>query len=242
MVRGTLCPATVGAGRIRRRMEGCGRVAARFACADARSTALAQGYRRRCRCSRAVDRRRRGRQLEPVPAVSLSDAVRRRRSALQQGHRLLSVFATHLHPHQELDDADARCGRAVRRSGLLATRRYRIRRSPSISVADRDRPWFSIARSVLRGEGLVLCSRSLSVALCRQRRRRRRELHRYTCGDTRSVAPVRVFNYCGVRRVGESLGAYLLASCRRVLARRHRLFRAVRCSPCAVPAVFRQTK
>ena len=38
------------------------------------------------------------------------------------------------------------------------------------------------------------------------------------------------------------LGAHLLASRRRVHTRRHRLFRAVRCSPCAVPAVFRQTK
>ena len=37
-------------------------------------------------------------------------------------------------------------------------------------------------------------------------------------------------------------GCALPASCRRDHARRHRLFRAVRCSPCAVPAVFRQTK
>ena len=94
---------------------------------------------------------------------------------------------------------------------------------------------------LLRGEGLVLWSRPLSAALRRQRRRRRRKLHRYTCGATRPVAIDRAFDHRGVRRVGKPPGAHLPASCRRVRTRRPRLFRAVRRSPCVVPALLRQT-
>src|SRR3982075_1781035 len=243
VARGAFCPAAAGTSGRRLRVEPGGQyAAARSVHPHARSTAVAPGYRGRCRFARSAGRRGRSRQLGHLPAVSLSGAIWRRRSALQQGHRLLSLLTARLYPHQELDASHARLDRAFRRNDLLGARRDRIRRAAPINVADSDRSRLSIARSFLRGEGLVLWSRPLSAALWGQRCSRRRKLHRYTRRTAGPVANDRAVDHRGARRVGKPLGAHLLASCRRVHPRRHRLFRAVRCSPGAVPALFRQTK
>src|ERR1700704_662379 len=211
MARGAFCAAAADA--ICRRLDVATYrqyAAARSVRARARSTALGPGYRRRCGLARAACRRGRRRQLGHLPAHSLSGAIWRRRSALQQGHRLLSLLTARLYSHQELDAAHARFERAFRRNDLLGARRDRIRRAAPINVADSDRSRLSIARSFLRGEGLVLWSRPLSAALWRQRCSRRRKLHRYTCGATGSLAIDRVFDHCGVRRVGKPPGTYWL--------------------------------
>ena len=58
----------------------------------------------------------------------------------------------------------------------------------------------------------------------------------------RAVANDRAVDHCGVCCVGKPAGEDLPASYHRGHACRHRLFRAVRRSPRAVPAVLRQTK
>ena len=92
MARGAFCPAAADTSCRRLRVETRGQcAAARSVRAHARSTAVAPGYRGRCRFARSAGRRGRSRQLGRLPAVSLSRALWRRRSALQQGHRLLSL-------------------------------------------------------------------------------------------------------------------------------------------------------
>ena len=139
--------------------------AARSARDPARSTGPVRVRRARCGRARRADRRDRSRQLEHLPAVALSRALRRRRSALRQGHRLLSVRAARLYRDQELDAARDRRERAVRGNDLLGARRHRVRRSPPIDVADSDCARFGAGRSAVRGEGLVLWSRPLSPPL-----------------------------------------------------------------------------
>ena len=178
----------------------------------------------------------RSRQLEYLPAVSLPRALRRRRSALQQGHRLLSLFAARLYRDQELDAARNRPERAVRRSDLLGARRHRIQCSQPINLADDDRTWLGAAGSSVRGEGLVLWSRPLSAALRRQRRRGRGKLHRCPCGAAGPVAADRAFDHRGVRRMGQPAGC---APTGFLPPRSSSSAPARSCCPSLVPALFR---
>ena len=123
-----------------RAVEGRGYHAiARSVRAHARSTDRAAVYRARCGLARRAGRRGRNRQLGHLPAVSVSRAIWRKRPALQQGHRLLSLLATGLYRDQELDAVHHCTERAVCGSDLLGARRHRIRRLPPINVADGDR-------------------------------------------------------------------------------------------------------
>ena len=122
---GALCRAAAGTERSPLRPGACGRyVAARSVGVPARSTAVARACRAQRGCARSARRRGRSRQLGHLPAVSLSGAIRRRRSALRQGHRLLSLFPARLYRDQELDAADdrrsARCS-PERSTGCTAT-------------------------------------------------------------------------------------------------------------------------
>jgi len=105
IVRGAIFPAAIDPDCYRLRVEPSGPRAARPALAHTRSTAVARPCRGRRRCARRAGRSERGRQLERPAAISLSRAIWRGRSALQQGHRLLSVLATRLYRDQKLDAA-----------------------------------------------------------------------------------------------------------------------------------------
>src|ERR1700732_3946072 len=77
------CPAAADTSVRRLRVEPDGQyVVARSVRAYARSTAVVPGCRGRCRFTGSAGRRGRSRQLGHLPAVSLSCAIWRRRSAL----------------------------------------------------------------------------------------------------------------------------------------------------------------
>ena len=140
-------PACAGTGDRRGDFEAGGVCdAARPAGVHARSTDPAAACRAGCDRARSAGRRDGSRQLGRVPAVRLSGAVWPERSAVRQGHRLLSLLPSRLCRPQELDAADARLelARSPERSiGCTAT-------SNSTSSAGRSR-----RRAIAHGSALL---------------------------------------------------------------------------------------
>ena len=178
MARGAFRPAAASPIRHRLCVAGCGQcTTGRSVGVHARSAAVAPGYRRLCMLHCPAGCRDRRRQLERLSAVSLSRALWCGRPALRQGHQFLSLRTACLYHRQELDAAHPRSERAFRRNHLPGARRYRIRHSSPIDVADSHCSRLGIARSPVRCGGRVLWPRPISAALWRQWRGRRRELH-----------------------------------------------------------------
>src|SRR5262249_42166943 len=123
---------------------------------------LAMADRRGGRRARPAACLARACELGHRPALSLSSALWRQRSGVRPRHRLLPVLAAGLYRAEDLAAGAADPERGARRRGLLGTRRHRARQAAAPLFARRRDPRLGAAWPVVRAEGVVLLSRSLS--------------------------------------------------------------------------------
>ena len=192
--------------------------------------------------SRPADRLHRALELGRRASLPLPGALRRERSGVRQGHRLLSLLAAGLCRAQELAAAARGLQRGNRRCRILGARRHRARQAAATAVAQRPHPCLGAARPLLRGEGLVLRPRSLPAALQRQRRRRRRRLHRSPCQAAGAVVARRTGHCLRRRLLGQCALADLAHPRRRAGAAVRQLVRALPAHPLTLPAPLREAE
>ena len=197
---------------------------------------VAPSRRRHSRLSRPADRLHRALELGRRASLPPPGALRRERSGVRQGHRLLSLLAAGLCRAQELAAAARGLQRGNRRRRVLGARRHRARQAAATAVAQRPHPCLGAARPLLRGEGLVLRPRPLPAALQRQRRRRRRRLHRSPCQAAGAVVARRTGHRLRRRLLGQCALVDLAHSRRRAGAAVRQLLRALPGRPGALPA------